>query len=117
MSGWTNWRALASDKHWSDEDLDWDGPACYELALSGPRGGSLQIVYVGETESERRRIASYAAHGSHLRAEIDRSLRQGWTLCYRARATGTKAEAVAAQNALLNRFNYDWNIARNCWAK
>lgn len=114
MSGWTSWRPIAVGNSWSSTLLDWDGPACYELALAGPRGGSLRPVYVGETSNERKRLAAYAAHGSHLSVEISHSLRQGWTLCYRARALRSKAAAVAAQDALLDRFDYDWNIARNC---
>jgi hypothetical protein len=117
MARWTDWRQIASGNSWSDADLDWDGPACYELALGGPRGGGLQQVYVGETSNERARISSYAYCGSHLRREINLALRRGWTLFYRARAMRSKAEAVLAQDALLAQYDYDWNIAGNTWGK
>jgi len=111
--GWTQWRKVADKGGWYDEELDWDGPACYELALAGPRGGDLRQVYVGETRNERRRVAAYARSGSHLSQIVNQHLRDGWTLWYRARATKSKAAAKAMQNRLLKRFKYDWNIQLN----
>jgi hypothetical protein len=113
MARWTNWRMIASRRDWFDDALDWDGPACYELALGGPRGGGLHIVYVGETLNEKRRVAAYARHGSHLSEIIDRHLRDGWHLHYRARAVSSKRAAVAMQDNLLARWEYDWNIQLN----
>jgi len=69
MGAWTDWRKVADKKSWYDDQLDWDGPACYELAIGGDRGGNIKIVYVGETGNERRRVIAYASHGSHLRRE------------------------------------------------
>lgn len=117
MARWTDWRLIAAGNLWSDESFDWCGPACYELALAGSRGGNLRRVYVGETVNERVRLSSYASYGSHLNREISQSLRQGWSLFYRARAVPNKEKAVQAQNALLARHDYDWNIARNVWGK
>src|SRR5438477_13024542 len=39
VSSWTSWRRIANRREWFDDALDWDGPACYELGLGGPRGG------------------------------------------------------------------------------
>jgi len=36
-------------REWFDDKMDWDGPACYELAIAGHRGGDRRQVYVGET--------------------------------------------------------------------
>lgn len=113
MSVWTRWRKIAYRNHWFDETLDWDGPACYELAIGGPRGGGLKIVYVGETISESKRIIAYASHGSHLAEIIERHLKQGWHLFYRAQTKNSKQEAVHMQNNLLAKFDYDWNIQLN----
>lgn len=111
--GWTQWRRIADSGGWYGEELDWDGPACYELAIAGPRGGDVRPVYVGETSNERKRVVAYASHGSHLSAIIDDHLRDGWTLWYRAQACDTKAAAVTKQNTLLERFEYDWNVQLN----
>jgi hypothetical protein len=111
--GWTNWRKIADRYEWYDDELEWDGPACYELAIAGPRGGDLRPVYVGETSNEGRRVASYARSGSHLSEIVDEHLRCGWTLWYRAQAAPTKAAAIAMQDRLLDRFGYDWNLQLN----
>ena len=110
---WTEWRRIATDREWSDDLCDWDGPACYELAVGGPRGGDLRIVYVGETCNERRRISSYARSGSHLAGIIDEHLREGWCLYYRAQSRDKKADARRMQDSLLARYEYDWNILLN----
>jgi hypothetical protein len=69
--GWTEFRKIAESSTWYDDEFDWEGPACYELAIAGPRGGGLRPVYVGETKNEKKRIAAYASHGSHLSDIID----------------------------------------------
>ena len=107
MGSWTKWRKIANRLIWYDEALDWDGPACYELAIAGPRGGDLRTVYVGETANERSRVAAYARSGSHLAEIIGDHLRRGWCLFYRARAMASKAAAVRMQNQLLKKFDYD----------
>ena len=78
VSRWTAWRRIAEHGHWYDDALDWDGPACYELAVAGPRGGNLHIVYVGETQNEKKRVANYARTGSHLSTIIHDHLRDSW---------------------------------------
>jgi GIY-YIG domain-containing protein len=111
MSGWTNWKKLATEHEWFDDDFDeYNGPACYELALGGPRGGELEIMYVGETKHEKTRIKQYARDGSHLSKEIGRELRAGWTLWYRAQAKSTKRLARAMQDHLLAKHDYPWNL-------
>ncbi len=111
--GWTNWRKIADHDHWHPDAFDWDGPACYELSIAGPRGGNRRIVYVGETINEKRRMASYARHGSHLSEIIRQHLQDGWHLYYRAQFAATKQDAVKKQNSLLAKFDYDWNIILN----
>jgi hypothetical protein len=113
MSAWTQWRKIADKRGWYGDDLDWDGPACYELATGGPRGGNLRIIYVGETANERKRVIAYASHGSHLAEIINWHLRQGWHLFYRAQTKNSKRSAVEMQNRLLAEFEYDWNIQLN----
>lgn len=113
MARWTNFRKIADRRHWFDDELDWDGPACYELGIGGPRGGGIRIVYVGETSNEKRRVAAYACHGSHLSKIVASHLRDGWCLYYRACALKSKRAAVIMQNNLLARWKYDWNIMLN----
>jgi hypothetical protein len=113
MSGWTEWREIARGGEWFDDLLDWDGPACYELGIAGPRGGDLRIVCVGETVNEKKRVAAYARSGSHLAGIIASHLRQGWSLCYRAQAAPSKQAAKRMQDSPLARHEYDWNILLN----
>lgn len=113
MSRWTEWRKLADSRHWYPEELTWDGPACYELGIGGPRKGAMRTVYVGETDNERRRLSCYARSGSHLAELIDAHLDEGWCLYYRAQARPSKREALAMQNRLLARFWYEWNKQLN----
>ena len=117
MARWTNWRRIADRSTWYPELLDWDGPACYELAIGGARGGNRQIVYVGETLNERKRIVAYARDGSHLSEIIHDHLVRGWCLFYRARAASSKQDAVRMQDSLLLRWDYDWNLKLNTWGK
>lgn len=111
--GWTKWRKLAEGIHWHDDIFDWDGPACYELALAGPRGGSLKIMYVGETDNEKRRMTQYGSYGSHIKEEIKKGIRDRWTLWYRAQSFQTKKQAKAFQDNLLKKHNYPWNTINN----
>jgi hypothetical protein len=113
MSRWTHWRRIADRREWFGESLDWDGPACYELGIGGPRRGDFRIVYVGETVNEQRRVIAYASHGSHLSDIIAWHLARGWHLFYRAQLKRSKRAAVRLQNNLLARFAYDWNKQRN----
>jgi GIY-YIG domain-containing protein len=111
--GWTLWLKIADRNTWYSAAFNYNGAACYELALAGPNGGNLRTVYVGETGNEEQRIAAYAAHGSHLSDIIDFHLRRGWCLWYRAQARSSKSKAAQMQNRLLERFDYDWNLQSN----
>jgi hypothetical protein len=111
MSGWTGWKRLAMNTEWFDDDFDeYNGAACYELALAGPRGRDLDIMYVGETAHEKTRIKQYAQNGSHLSDVIAKELRKGWTLWYRAQAKSTKKKAKAMQDRQLADYSYPWNL-------
>ncbi|HXQ91955.1 MAG TPA: hypothetical protein VN739_03045 [Nitrososphaerales archaeon] len=113
MATWTAWRKIADRDFWYDDEFDHDGPACYELAIGGPKYGNIRTVYVGETANEKKRLSAYAQHGSHLSEIIASHLRQGWTLYYRAIAKPTKSAAKQLQNNLLHQFDYDWNLQLN----
>lgn len=113
MGNWTDWRKIADKYKWYPDSFDWDGPACYELAIAGPKGGGLKVVYVGETKNEQKRIAAYASHGSHLSEIIDWHLKQGWILFYHAQAKESKAAAKEMQDNLLNGNEYPWNKQLN----
>lgn len=110
MAGWTKWRKVAERTVWYPDVIDSSDPACYELALGGPRGGIQHIVYVGETANERARIAAYARDGSHLAGIIRGHLRKGFSLYYRAQKKASKQAAKRMQDDLLRRYDYDWNL-------
>jgi len=111
--GWTKWRKIADSKYFYDEEFDYDGATCYEIAIAGSRGGNVRIVYVGETGNEKRRLKEYAKHGSHLSKKINQAVRKGWCIFYRAQAKNSKKEAITMQNNLLDNFEYEWNKQRN----
>ncbi len=113
MVPWTNWRRLADKFYWDDHEFDYDGPACYELGIGGPNYGNIRIVYVGETGNEKKRLVSYAKHGSHLSEIIDYHLKRGFSLYYRGIALPSKAAAMDMQDNLLNGYDYDWNLQLN----
>jgi hypothetical protein len=113
MPQWTAWRKIADRQGWYGDLLDWNGPACYELAIAGSREGALRIVYVGETSNEKRRVIAYAARGAHLSEIINWHIRDGWCLFYRAQAMTSKEGVAQMQNNLLARWQYDWNIQLN----
>jgi hypothetical protein len=110
---WTKWRLLAEPKEWFDASLDHQGPACYEIGTGGPRGGNIQIHYVGETVNEKKRMSSYGSDGSHLSKIIASHIRRGWRIYYRAIACNSKDAAKRMQDNLLGRFEYDWNKLLN----
>jgi hypothetical protein len=110
---WTAWRLIATHKEWLAENLDYDGPSCYELATGGARGGRIQTRYVGETKHEKTRMKQYAYDGSHLSEIIHANLKRGWNLYYHGWQLPSKQAAVAMQNRLLARHKYDWNDLLN----
>lgn len=111
--GWTNPRLLANKEEWFDASLDREGPACYEIGTGGPLGGKMEWHYVGETQNEKSRMTRYGRDGSHLSKIIERHLKDGWHIWYRACACKTKAAAKRMQDNLLARYEYDWNIILN----
>lgn len=110
---WTNWRKIANKQSWYDDELDYDGPSCYELGIGGPNYGGIEPVYIGETNNEMMRMKQYARNGSHLSEIIDDTLSKGYSLYYRALALQTKREAKQMQDSMLSKFKYDWNIISN----
>ena len=113
MSKWTKWRKLAEKNYWYDDKFDYEGPACYELGIGGPRYGNIKPVYAGETGNEKKRLSDYARHGSHLHNIIKKHLKQGHVLYYRAQAKRSKTAAKQMQNNLIKMYKYDWNIQLN----
>jgi excinuclease UvrABC nuclease subunit len=113
--GWTDWLEVADVSEYNSDNIpEWEGPACYELGVGKPRGRSIEIMYVGETNCLRKRIASYARDGSHLEYYIDDELNSGKILHYRFQRKASKEDATILQNNLLEKYDYPWNYQRNC---
>ena len=110
---WTGWRLLAQGGDWFDEDFDYDGAACYQLSIAGPRGGDLRVVYCGHTGNEEKRMSRYGRDGSHLAQIIRRHLREGWHLYYRGWCCDSKEDADAMERRMLAKFKFPWNIILN----
>lgn len=114
MGRWIKPRIIASKGIWYlDTVYDYEGPACYELGLFGPRGGNARWMYVGETNNEKRRIQSYAKNGSHVSELIEAELETGWHLYYQSHRFSTKELAKRRQDQLLGTYNYPWNKLLN----
>lgn len=109
MGRWTELIKIADKNFWYPQNLDYEGPACYELVIAGVRKGNARIVYVGETNNEKCRIAVHARLKSHLSEIIEWHLKQGWHLYYRSQALPTKGRALQMQNRLLSKRYYPWN--------
>ncbi len=112
--GWSKWIFIADIDSYIQQNLpEWQGPGCYELALSRKNGRTRKIVYIGETSNIRNRIYSYASYGSHIQYLIDDALKAGNFLYYRFQKKATKDDAILMQNNLLLKFNYEWNYLLN----
>ena len=61
------------------------------------------------------RIREYCVNGSHKRDLINDALKKGYELWVRVKPTGINARAAAerAENALLAKYDYVWNIRNN----
>lgn len=113
MSRWKNPQKIADKHYYCTNILTHQGPCCYELIVAGVRGGNAQIVYVGETGNEKRRISDHARRNSHLRKLIDDALSKGWNLYYRSQSFASKNQAINLQNRLLSKNYYLWNSIGN----
>ena len=100
-----------------------DGCGIYEWQARAPERN--KVVYVGCTCRRRAggipdaslsdRIREYCVNGSHKRDLINDALRKGYELWVRVKRTGVNARATAerAENALLAKYDYAWNIRNN----
>lgn len=115
MARWTEWKKIAKGDQWYTDELNYEGPSCYELGIK--RFWLLPIqpvpVYAGETKNEKKRLSQYSHKNSHLYKIIKYHLTKGYTLYYRAQAKKTKEEAKQMQDNLLDKFTYPWNIQLN----
>lgn len=111
MSRWTRWRLLTTRhlQRWNDSTFDHHGPACYELGV-GTRVTAVEIVYIGETSDEARRMKEYASGRAHLWMKISAHLWGSTKLYYRSQAKATKAEAKAMQDRLLARWGGEYRL-------
>ncbi|CAB4045016.1 Hypothetical predicted protein [Paramuricea clavata] len=77
--------------------------------------GNMKVVYIGCSCSSKGRklkgrIMDYCTSGSHKRQDINYALQQGYTLYVRVKETvNTTQAAEAAENELLQKYNYAWN--------
>ena len=107
---WTTWKKLAySDKYYNIPK--YDGPACYQLRIGGPRGGNSHTVYVGETKDLNYRIRTYAVGGSHIAVKILLEMRQGNMIEYKYTPAATKDVAKKIQDYLKDNYPdaFAWN--------
>lgn len=110
--GWTYWKRLATQTEYYSDDIDYSGPAVYELGVRRRYGKYKTPVYVGETGDLKRRMKDYAVTGSHLRSYANKYWRMGYTIYFRFQPTNSKSEAKKLQDELLKRYGlerYPWN--------
>ena len=91
-----------------DDSGDHAGPACYELGTGGPKGGGIHYRHICCGDKKRNVGESLVmlemAHSSDI---IDKHLRAGWHLYYRACACSSKEAIEQRQDNLLGRSDYD----------
>ena len=110
--GWTHWNKLANQTEYYSDDIDYSGPAVYELGVLRRYGKSITPVYVGETRDLKRRMKDYATTGSHLKSYANKYWRMGYTVYFRFQYADSKEEAKKLQDELLKRHGlerYPWN--------
>lgn len=82
MARWTEWKKIAKGDQWYTDELNYEGPSCYELGIK--RFWLLPIqpvpVYVGETKNEKKRISQNVRGESHLSKRIKDYLERGFIL-------------------------------------
>ena len=113
---WSDWIRIAEHKNYDTELIDDCGPACYELGLlrKGSWFGSVEEMYIGETCNLRARATAYGRDGSHLYEIIHSHLKRGYDLYIRYVLFHSKEDAKEFQDEMLDEYDYDWNIQRNC---
>lgn len=77
-----------------------------------------RVVYVGSTcrfecRPMQNRIVAYASNGNHKKDLINGALRREWELWVRFKNARNEDEAKDMENALLERYNYPWNVRHN----
>ena len=97
----------------------------YELQARGTLSHNLQsaVVYVGSTcprqadggvcHRLKNRIINYCNYGNHKAGLINDALSRGYELWVRYKQARSAEEAQTWENALLNRYDYAWNVRNN----
>ena len=93
----------------------------YEWRATRPFGSDPTVVYVGSTCARnggsctkmKNRIVSYCTHGNHKTTLINEALQKGYELWVRFKPAVDEQEARDMENALLDTYNYAWNIRQN----
>lgn len=110
--GWTYWKKLANKTDYYSNDIEYLGPAVYELGVRGKYKKIITPVYVGETNNLKTRMTTYATTGSHLRSYANKYWRMGYTVFFRFQYADSKKKAKKLQDELLKKYGlerYPWN--------
>ena len=133
---WSEWKDLRRPSDMDQPDIEYipDTMGIYELAV---KGNNEKVVYLGSSITLRQRLKTYrtSGPGNHKNMEIKNILDNGMTLRARYRATkqtelnenpdpienpiqiGGEAaklfKSEIAENMLLDKYNYFWNVRRN----
>ena len=111
---WGNWRKLAIvDEFFPFDEDEEDFSGVYELGLKETFFGDPDPVYVGESGTVLSRLETHASGESHLNEIIHWHLKRGFTLYARFVETKSKKKAEELELALLDDFDYDWNLKDN----
>jgi len=113
--GWTHWYVLADKEIWYPDNINYDGPACYELGIKGKWKQVIKVInvtYVGKTYNLKVRMGQYGANGSHLGKYVEKYLKHGYTLYFRYYPTRNESEANSMEKERLQKYGlerYPWN--------
>ena len=134
IGNWSNWHEVMVPgkdlegyknrnlHHEGSYNLREDYPAegvCGIYEWKVERGRDEIVVYVGSScnqgQSMRGRIVQYCQDGSHnpVRGLINDALRKGYNLHIRYKKYDGVGASRQAENILLGRYNYAWNVRKN----
>ena len=108
----TDWQLLKTKhEHWAyKEDIEDDGPACYELGIR-KLAGDVHTVYVGHATNLRSRMHSHAIGDNTTKRFMAKSVANGFQVWFRFHRMASTYQAEVLENSLIHKswWKYPWN--------
>jgi predicted GIY-YIG superfamily endonuclease len=118
VTRFTDWQLLRTeDGHWAyKEDIEDDGPACYELGISR-LAGNVHTVYVGHATNLRKRMHDHAIGDKTTRRFMEKSIANGFKVYFRFHRMSSSSEAEELEKKHIQKswWKYCWNKVGSPW--